>query len=112
MGAALWPSGERSIWCWSCRADTCVALRGEARPAEQAQGLERLNEYPDWPNLPTLMFSRARQWPDRPMLRFHRDGAWNGVTWGEFARRAASVARELRASGVAAGDRVLMVSES
>src|SRR4051794_29328514 len=38
MGAALWPSGERSIWCWSCRADRCVALRWEARPAEQAQG--------------------------------------------------------------------------
>ncbi len=46
------------------------------------------------------------------MLRFHSDGAWRGVTWGEFARRAASVARGLRARGVSAGDRVLLVSES
>jgi long-chain acyl-CoA synthetase len=46
------------------------------------------------------------------MLRFHRNGTWQGVTWGEFARRAASVARGLRAAGVGAGDRVLIVSES
>ena len=46
------------------------------------------------------------------MLRHYRDGAWHGVSWGEFARRAASVARGLRAAGVAAGDRVLIVSES
>ena len=68
--------------------------------------------YPSWPNLPTLMFSRAREWPGRPMLRVHHDGGWHGVTWGEFARRAASAARGLRASGVSAGDRVLLVSES
>ena len=71
-----------------------------------------MNLYPDWPNLPTLMFSCARQWADRPMLRHYREGAWHSVTWGEFARRAASVARGLRAAGVSAGDRVLIVSES
>ncbi len=58
------------------------------------------------------MFGLARGWPDRPMLRHHKDGAWHGVTWGEFARRAASVARRLRAAGVSAGDRVLLCSES
>ena len=68
--------------------------------------------YPGWPNLPTLMFSRAREWHDRPMLRFHRDGVWHRVTWGEFARRAASAARGLRAAGIEPGDRVLLVSES
>lgn len=72
----------------------------------------QIETYPDWPNLPTMMFSRAREWQDRPMLRFHRDDGWHGVTWGEFARRAASVARGLRASGVSAGDRVLLVSDS
>ncbi len=34
------------------------------------------------------------------------------MTWAEFARRAASLARGLRATGIAAGDRVLLVSES
>ena len=64
------------------------------------------------PNLPTMMFALARRWGQRPMLRHHRDGTWHGVSWAEFARRAASVARGLRALGVSAGDRVLIVSES
>jgi len=68
--------------------------------------------YLQWPNLAAMMFGLARGWPGRPMLRHWRDGAWHGVTWGEFARRAASVARGLRAAGVSAGDRVLIVSES
>ena len=59
-----------------------------------------------------MMFDRTRQWPDRPMLRYWRDGAWHGITWGDFARRAASVARRLRSAGVSAGDRVLIVSEN
>ncbi len=66
----------------------------------------------EWPNLAAMMFGLARGWPTRPMLRHHKDGAWHGVTWGEFARRAASVARRLRAGGVSAGDRVLLCSES
>ena len=68
--------------------------------------------YPQWPNLAAMMFSLARGWSGRPMLRYWRDEAWHSVSWGEFARRAASVARGLRASGVSAGDRVLIVSES
>ena len=66
----------------------------------------------EWPNLAAMMFGLARGWPARPMLRHYKDGAWHGVTWGEFARRAASVARRLRAGGVSAGDRVLLCSES
>jgi len=68
--------------------------------------------YPRWPNLAAMMFARAREWPDRPMLRSHRDGAWQGITWGEFARRAANAARALRAAGIGAGDRVMIVSEN
>jgi long-chain acyl-CoA synthetase len=68
--------------------------------------------YPEWPNLAAMMFGRARQWPERPMLRHYRDGAWHGLTWGEFGMHAAAVARGLRAAGVSAGDRVLIVSEN
>jgi len=71
-----------------------------------------VERYPDWPNLAAMMFGLARGWGPRPMLRHHRDGAWHGMTWQEFARRAASVARGLRAAGVSAGDRVLLCSES
>ena len=68
--------------------------------------------YPHWPNLAAMMFGRAREWPRRPMLRHYQDKAWHSTSWGEFAWRAASVARGLRTAGVSAGDRVLIVSEN
>ncbi|HET9018304.1 MAG TPA: long-chain fatty acid--CoA ligase [Acetobacteraceae bacterium] len=68
--------------------------------------------YPDWPNLAAMMLGRAKQWPDRPMLRGYRDDAWHGITWGRFGQLVGAVARGLRAAGVAAGDRVLIVSEN
>ncbi|OJY64010.1 MAG: long-chain fatty acid--CoA ligase [Rhodospirillales bacterium 70-18] len=71
-----------------------------------------MDAYPTWPNLAAMMFECARAWPQRPMLRAFRQGAWQGITWAEFARQTASVARRLRAAGVAAGDRVLIVSEN
>ena len=72
----------------------------------------RESTYPTWPNLAAMMFARARQAPTRPMLRFHRADAWHAIPWGEFARRAASLARHLRANGVNAGDRVVIVAEN
>jgi long-chain acyl-CoA synthetase len=71
-----------------------------------------LESYPEWPNLAAMMFGLARAWPDRPMLRVFRNGAWQSITWGSFARMAASLARGLRDAGIAAGDRVLIVSEN
>jgi long-chain acyl-CoA synthetase len=68
--------------------------------------------YPNWPNLASMMFACARTWPHRPMLRHHRDGVWRSITWGEFGRQAASCARRLRAAGVSAGERVMIVSEN
>jgi long-chain acyl-CoA synthetase len=59
-----------------------------------------------------MMFALALRRPDRPMLRAWRNGAWQSVTWKEFARMAASCARGLRAAGVSAGDRVLICSEN
>ena len=68
--------------------------------------------YPTWPNLAAMMFALARSWPDKPLLRSFRDGAWHSISWSEFGRMAASCARHLRAAGVSAGDRVLIVSEN
>jgi long-chain acyl-CoA synthetase len=59
-----------------------------------------------------MMFDLARRQPTRPMLRAFRDGAWQSTNWGTFGRRAASLARGLRAAGVSAGDRVMIVSEN
>ena len=71
-----------------------------------------MDSYPSWPNLAAMMFALARSRPDKPMLRGYRDGAWHGITWGEFGRMAASCARRLRAAGVSAGDRVVIVAEN
>jgi long-chain acyl-CoA synthetase len=71
-----------------------------------------VEHYPTWPNLPAMMFGLARTWPDKPLLRRFRDGGWHSTTWGEFGRMAASCARHLRAAGVTAGDRVVIVSEN
>ncbi len=65
---------------------------------------------PFGPNLPAMMFDRARAWPDRPMLRAFRAGVWVRITWAEFARAAAALARGLTAAGIAPGDRVLIVA--
>ena len=46
------------------------------------------------------------------MLRAYRGEQWVSMSWGEFARQTASVARRLRAAGVSAGDRVMIVSEN
>ncbi len=46
------------------------------------------------------------------MLRHFKADAWQSLSWDAFAHQAAALARALRASGVAPGDRVLLVSES
>ncbi|MFQ3622033.1 MAG: long-chain fatty acid--CoA ligase [Acetobacteraceae bacterium] len=68
--------------------------------------------YADWPNCASLMFALARRWRDRPALWARRDGSWRATAWAEVGRQSASLARALRARGVAAGDRVLIVSEN
>lgn len=71
----------------------------------------------EWPNLAAMMFTLARRRGNRAMLRHYlgdraKGGEWRTVTWASFARQTASLARGLRAAGVVAGDRVLLVSES
>jgi long-chain acyl-CoA synthetase len=77
-----------------------------------SKGGAPVEAYPHWPNLAAMMFDLARRWPQKPMLRSWNDGAWRAMTWGEFGRQAASVARRLRAAGVSAGDRVMILSEN
>ena len=71
-----------------------------------------MQPYPLWPNLAAMMFDLAARWPEQPMLRSFRDGGWHGITWGTFGQLAGAAARGLRAAGVAAGDRVLIVSKN
>jgi long-chain acyl-CoA synthetase len=71
-----------------------------------------VQSYPTWPNLAAMMFALARAWPNKPMLRVWRRNGWESSTWGEFGRRTASCARNLRRAGVSAGDRVLLCMEN
>jgi long-chain acyl-CoA synthetase len=66
----------------------------------------------NWTSLPQMMLELARHRHDRPMMRHWRDGAWQRLSWGDFARAVASVAAGLRGAGIAPGDRVLLVSEN
>jgi long-chain acyl-CoA synthetase len=64
-----------------------------------------------WPNLATMMFDTARRRGAQPMAQFYREGTWQSLSWAEFGRRTASLAHGLRAAGISAGDRVLLVSD-
>jgi len=65
-----------------------------------------------WTSLPWMLLDLARRQPERPMIRFWRNDAWQRLRWGDFALGVAHLAAWLRASGVAPGDRVLLVAEN
>ena len=68
--------------------------------------------YPRWPNLAVMMFSRAVAWGDRPALWSKHGSEWRPTSWRDLGRAAAGLAASLRAHGVAAGDRVLILAEN
>ena len=65
-----------------------------------------------FPNLVTMFFTRAAEQGDAPFLWAKTDGAWRSITWAEAARQVSSLSQALRAQGLHAGDRVMLVSEN
>lgn len=65
-----------------------------------------------FPNLVTMFFARAAQKRDAPFLWAKQGGRWVSMSWAEAARQVASLATALKASGLRAGDRVMLVSEN
>ncbi len=65
-----------------------------------------------WNSLPGMLLDLARRRGDRPMLRHWGANGWQQTSWRDFAGAVAAVAAGLRAQGIAAGDRVLLVSEN
>ncbi|MPT47610.1 MAG: long-chain fatty acid--CoA ligase [Sphingobium sp.] len=65
-----------------------------------------------FPNLVTMFFTRAEELGDAPFLWRKQDGEWHSLSWTETARQVATLAAALRAKGVQAGDRVMLVSEN
>ncbi|MBL6927571.1 MAG: long-chain fatty acid--CoA ligase [Rhodospirillales bacterium] len=65
-----------------------------------------------WPNLVTMFFSQAERLADKPFLWAKNGGVYEPLSWRETASRVVQLARGLRALGVVAGDRIVLVSEN
>jgi long-chain acyl-CoA synthetase len=68
--------------------------------------------YDSWPNLATMFFERMAAIGDGPFLSAKRDGEWRAISGNQAAAHSAALAGALRAMGVVAGDRVMLVSEN
>jgi long-chain acyl-CoA synthetase len=62
--------------------------------------------------LTDMVARNAAAHPDRVGLRIQRNGSWTDVTYGEFARQVAGVAKGLIAGGVQPGDRVGLLART
>lgn len=69
-------------------------------------------DFETWPNLPAMLFTQAKSKGAQPFLWAKRDGDWQATTWQEAAEQVRRLARTLRASGVAPGDRVVLVADN
>ena len=63
-------------------------------------------------NLVEMFFARAAAKGDAPFLWAKINGAWMSTSWRAAAEQVASLAAALRAMGLNAGDRVILVSEN
>ncbi|MEK6542758.1 MAG: AMP-dependent synthetase/ligase [Pseudomonadota bacterium] len=65
-----------------------------------------------FPNLVSLFFARVAEGGDKPFLWSKHDRAWTSQSWREVGEQVAALAESLRALGLVAGDRVVIVSEN
>lgn len=63
-------------------------------------------------SLTSVFFAQADTLGDLPFLWARRGGAWQATSWRQAARTVLSLAGGLKALGLAAGDRVCIVSEN
>ena len=63
-------------------------------------------------SLPAMFFAQAKRLGDRPFLWAKVDDTYRPHSWTSVADRIAAVAAGLKAAGVKAGDRIVLVSEN
>ena len=68
--------------------------------------------YDNWQNLPQVFFEKAAERGDDPLFWAKRYESWQSTSWAQAREEVTALARGLRATGVARGDRVLLVSEN
>lgn len=71
-----------------------------------------ISDLPTSSNLVDLFFRRADARGEAPFLWAKQGGAWHALSWAEVARQVCQLAEGLRALGLEAGDRVMLVSEN
>ncbi len=86
------------------------AAKTAASPTEGISTAVRADDI--FPSLTAMFFSRAAELGGKPFLWSKHDGEWRPQSWSEVAREVAALAAALRAHGVKAGDRVMLVSEN
>lgn len=64
------------------------------------------------PSLTAMFFEQAARLGDKPLLWAKREGTWQPLTWNQTAGSVTALAGGLRALGMAANDRVMLVSEN
>ena len=62
--------------------------------------------------LPAWLLRRAAERPQATVLRRKHHGIWKSVTWGELAAHARRLGMALKASGLAPGEAVAVLSET
>ena len=75
-------------------------------------GIPALIEIPDDAGLADVVFSRAAADPDEVMLRRRAGDGWHDVTTEQFRGEVSALAKGLIAAGIAAGDRVALMSRT
>lgn len=63
-------------------------------------------------SLPGMFFTQARKLGDRPFLWAKEGGTYRAQSWTQVAEQVAALAHGLKAAGVKAGDRVMLVAEN
>ena len=63
-------------------------------------------------SLPGMFFAQAKRLGERPFLWAKVDGVYRPHSWNAVAERITAAAHGLKAAGVKAGDRVMLVSEN
>ena len=69
-------------------------------------------EIGDWPNLVAMFLGQAAKRGDQPFLWEKIDGTYRPMSWRVVAGQVAAIAASLRAHGLAAGDRVMLLAQN
>lgn len=72
----------------------------------------QITDFQGFSNLVAMFLQRADERGNKPFLGAKHSGTWQTISWRETAEQVCRLAEALRALGLNAGDRVMLVSEN